>query len=236
MPVNKNKKTLSQNITRILKDMGASKIGIAPAERLKKAPEGFRPGDILSGAKNVIAIAISQIPSVVDNVPAARFTFSQQYHVITRKLDDLAMAASRFLDKEGFSTVQIPADGFYDRQSLRAHLYHEEAAAAAGLGEIGLNNMLITPEYGARLQLVTVITDAPLEASPEFKKGLCKRWQKKCHLVCAKMCPVECISEKDGFRKELCIYYHNKFLSEGLHIYIPNVLCGLCVKACKGFD
>jgi O-acetylhomoserine (thiol)-lyase len=99
-----------------------------------------------------------------------------------------------------------------------------------------MNNLLINPEFGARVQLVTVITNAPLEPSPVPKKGLCKRWQKVCDQACVKMCPVECISEKEKFNKELCIYYHNKYLSEGFHIYVPNLLCGLCMKACKGFD
>ena len=45
------------------------------------------------------------------------------------------------------------------------------AAVAAGLGELGLNNMFICPEYGIRVRLGSVITDAPLAPDPLEKIG-----------------------------------------------------------------
>jgi len=45
------------------------------------------------------------------------------------------------------------------------------AAVGAGLGELGLNNAFICPEYGIRVRLGSVITNAPLVADPLDKIG-----------------------------------------------------------------
>jgi epoxyqueuosine reductase QueG len=224
-------KNLTKQVFDFLHEEGGDAMGIAPVERFEDAPQGYHPRDILRSSRNVVVIGMRQIDSVVDNLPASRYTFSQHYHILTRKLDDLAISLSKFLEQKGYKSIQIPAEGFYDKKTMHGHLYHDGAAVLAGLGEIGLNNLLLTPKFGPRIQLVSVVNDAPLEGSPVLGKGLCKEWQKVCNKACITACPANCISE-NGFKKELCFYYHDKFLSEGLHIYIPKVLCGLCVKAC----
>ena len=44
-------------------------------------------------------------------------------------------------------------------------LYMKDAAVLAGLGCIGRNNLLITPEYGPRVRLRVVLLDAELTAT-----------------------------------------------------------------------
>ncbi|MFO8110614.1 MAG: reductive dehalogenase [Thermoplasmata archaeon] len=68
-------------------------------------------------------------------------------------------------------------------------------AVQAGLGELGRNGLLITPEWGARVKICKVFTDLPLAHDEpqnfgitEFCKG-CKR--------CAETCEVDAISMDD---------------------------------------
>ncbi len=66
------------------------------------------------------------------------------------------------------------------------------AAVAAGLGEIGYSNLLLTPEFGPRQRVAAIITDAPLEPDPLFEGKLCDRC-----MLCVKNCPGHAISPKE---------------------------------------
>ena len=50
---------------------------------------------------------------------------------------------------------------------------NRHAAVRAGLGEFGLNNVVVTPEYGPRVRFNSVITQAELEPSPLLKEKVC---------------------------------------------------------------
>ena len=62
---------------------------------------------------------------------------------------------------------------------------HKMAATSAGLGWIGKNGLLISTDYGPRLSLATVLTDAPLEPDAPMEHSLCG----EC-MLCMKHCPV----------------------------------------------
>ena len=224
---------LTEQVFDFLYKQGADVIGIAPVERFKAVPQERHPRSILSSCLNVLVIGMRQIDSVIDNLPSSNYTFTQQYHLILKQLDDVGMSVSIFLSEKGYRSVQIPSEGFYDgnKRTMQGHLSHIEAAVFAGLGEKGLNNMLLTPKFGPRIQLASIVNDAPLKGSPRVETGLCKQWQTDCKKACISLCPAGCISEQ-GVDRDLCIYYQNNVLSGGIHLYISNVACGICVKAC----
>ena len=47
------------------------------------------------------------------------------------------------------------------------------AATSAGIGWVGKNGLLISPEHGPRLSLATVLTDAPLAADAPVEASRC---------------------------------------------------------------
>lgn len=65
-------------------------------------------------------------------------------------------------------------------------------AIDAGLGELGRNGLLITPQFGPRLQIAKVITDLPLLADQPIEFGAA-RFCEICQR-CAEHCPGEAIS------------------------------------------
>ncbi|HJX23484.1 MAG TPA: hypothetical protein VJ574_03630, partial [Candidatus Bathyarchaeia archaeon] len=79
--------------------------------------------------------------------------------------------------------------------NFRLFLYGEIpfvlAGYKAGLGTIGKSSLLITPQFGPRVNLGTVITDAQLEPDQPIEANFCK----DC-LVCAKTCLGQAISDK----------------------------------------
>jgi epoxyqueuosine reductase len=66
-------------------------------------------------------------------------------------------------------------------------------AIDAGLGELGRNGLLITPQFGPRVRLCKVLTDLPLKPSKPVDFGL-QEFCEKCD-NCLKNCPAQAISE-----------------------------------------
>lgn len=64
-------------------------------------------------------------------------------------------------------------------------------AINAGLGELGRNGLLITPQFGPRVRLCTVLTDMPLAADKPIDFGV-KTFCRNCG-KCAEMCPSKAI-------------------------------------------
>jgi len=103
-------------------------------------------------------------------------------------------------------------------------------AHLAGLGWIGKSCLLITPQYGPRVRLASILTDAPLE-SGELLPSECGGRRD-----CVEVCPPKAITgvpfrpsePRDvRFRAQLCRDYSRRraqLLGEGI--------CGLCVYIC----
>ncbi|MEW6600518.1 MAG: epoxyqueuosine reductase, partial [Nitrospirota bacterium] len=105
------------------------------------------------------------------------------------------------LKAAGYKYLSIPADSDRIKNSFIARLYplfpHKMAATCAGLGWIGKNGLLINPEYGPRLSLATVLTDAPLKAVKPYTKSLCGT----CSL-CVDYCPSLALTGNNWSTKE----------------------------------
>ncbi|HWR06272.1 hypothetical protein [Sporomusa sp.] len=128
------------------------------------------------------------------------------HEILNIELQTLSMYSALFLEKNGYRTVYMPTTygntmswpGNLDRSLPRAApqwygpFSHRHAAVAAGLGEFGLNNLFLTPEYGPRVRLVSIITAAPLTADPVLENPICLG--KKCSL-CVKACPAKAFGD-----------------------------------------
>mgnify|MGYP001824631007 FL=1 len=73
------------------------------------------------------------------------------------------------------------------------------AAVACGLGEIGLNGEVLTPEYGTRQRFQMIITDAVLESDSILEENICD----KCGL-CAAICPLNAIDMQNISEISVC--------------------------------
>lgn len=93
-----------------------------------------------------------------------------------RRMDALAVKVAQQLEAEGYQSVGKLKTGL---------LPHKTVALRAGLGFIGKNNLLITPEYGCALMLGKVLTTAPFRATSQPPQtpecGDCR--------LCAEKCP-----------------------------------------------
>jgi len=195
-------RNLTSKVKSFISEKGAPLIGIAPVERFAKAPKGCQPEDLLPGATNVIMFAFPMLESTFIT-PNPR-VYVLRYHQLREKSQNVGYEVCRFIEDQGFHAVNLPGTApmdVEDKKILFGDFSYRHAAVEAGLGEIGWNQLLITPQYGPRVWLMAVITDAPLVADPRLKKEVCKK--EKCNL-CVPACPQGALTPGQPTDKSKC--------------------------------
>jgi ferredoxin len=145
------------------------------------------------------------------------------YDVVTPALDVLAHDVSRWLAGRRFRAFPVPGSSPYDTERLEGIFSHKLAAHLAGLGWIGKNSLLLTRAFGPRVRLVTVLTDAPLEAGSSLDRrcGRCR--------VCVDACPVDAFS---GTEFQADQDRELRFDAFKCSEYRRQHACGRCVAVC----
>jgi len=143
-------------------------------------------------------------------------------------LDRNAFELARRIELMGVAALAVGASQTVDWTVQRGHLSHKEVARRAGLGWIGRNNLLVTPQRGSRVRLVTVLTDLPLPTGQPLERG-CGECRD-----CLQACPAGAIREDPAeFDHHRC-YDQLKVFKNSLNL--GHYICGVCVKACRGKD
>jgi epoxyqueuosine reductase QueG len=223
-------RNLRAQATRDLKQFargeGADLVGVASADRFAGAPSGHRPEDILEGARSVVSCAL-ELPVGALLGPAT--AYHQIMISVHQELDRLARRIALHLEVQGAVAVPVPADEPYrewDEQQSRGvgDLSHKHAAQAAGLGKLGKSSLLITREYGNRIQLVSIVTQADLEPDPLLDWEPCPG---SCTL-CVRACPAGAIGTDGAVDQALCRKVMMERLPRGWIIES----CSKCRLAC----
>src|SRR5574340_165291 len=202
---------MKTSLRKELFDLGATVVGIADLR-------GYLSGEI-SHFGRAVSIGVDR-------------KLNEDTVVLLAKLQRRAV---RFLKARGHRTLAIPPDSDRKKDTFISKLYslfnHKMAATSAGIGWVGKNGLLISPDHGPRLSLATVLTNAPLTADEPMEHSLCGG----CTL-CVEHCPSRAItgatwSWRDPFvelvRLNVCRGHKaGKRRTEGK----PN--CGLCVNIC----
>ncbi len=197
----------SQELTDELRNFSLERLtvdlfGIAALERFEGAPEGRRPADYVPDAFAVISMGL-KIPDAAVDVAGHYETPGKTvapymwygYVELNWELSAIARQVVRFLEKKGFKGLPFPPTGLLYKYGNVADFSHRHAAVAAGLGEFGFNGLLLTPDFGPRLRLVSVITNAPLEGSQMYSgPRLCR--PDHCGYACLRACPTSAMAGK----------------------------------------
>ncbi len=222
---------LKDEVLGFLKERGADLIGFAPVNRwdeLNEVHPDFRPGRLFPQGKTVIVFGMGMPLPVVETTPSAMHM--ELYNTVNRVLDDLAYQLSRHLCRKGIASYSFPRDGYGNiriiKDKPRAAFSHVYAAKYAGLGTIGMNNVILTSEYGPRIRWVSVFADAVIEGDPIMEKELCIRCR-----ACAQCCPVNAILPRDDrykpdFNSLACAQRAEDLTRRRCY---P---CGICIKVC----
>jgi len=191
-----------------IKNLGADLVGVADTEPLKQLR--LDPPDLIDSFQRALSIALSRI------------------------LDQIAFHAANLLQRDGFNSIPIPASQVLDREHWYGAITHKAVGRMAGLGWQGKSLLLVNPDYGPRIRLATVLTDAPLnpDGPIENRCGDCT--------ACRDACPVGAIKgvgTKDNYETREEALYFSRCAEKlaGEFSKLPNVgsaICGICIKAC----
>ena len=217
---------LTAKLKEFIFEQGADLVGIAPIERFAQAPEGHRPDDYLIAARSVVVIAFRLFDSIMDALPQSRPRYTEHFFTTNMELNICANKTAHFLVEQGFDSAPIYYSGaeyriphdtpFFDEMSFK------HAAVEAGLGRMGRNQLLITPQFGPRIRLIIVLTQAELQPDEKIEKELCNI--ESCGYRCLVNCPVEALKKDGTMDKRACATYMFETLNP--------LRCGMCIVSC----
>lgn len=196
-------------------------------EYMSKDPQKrANPQEILPGAKSVICLGMNYYQSGAkdSDYKVARYAFGKDYHkVIEKKLKKLRqfiIEKHPSLTKQDFK-LYSDAGPFLERAF----------AAKAGLGFIGKNTTLITPEFGSWVFLAELITTLELTPDLPLKKfiGDCGDCDK-----CIKACPTGALKKPYELDARKCISYQTIENKGPLTVGIKDRAfgCDICQEVC----
>lgn len=167
--------------------------------------------------------------------------YYNHYKQVNRELQELSESVVIKMNKSGFDAITVRPSvtthelNSYFNQTASNPLSHKLVATKAGLGWIGKTGLFVSPEYGPRVRLVSILTRSPLK--PQFSPIEQSRCG-ECN-ICVDTCPASAASgdhwdisvDRDTF------YYAQKCRNktwefEQGKIGSNNNICGVCLSVC----
>ncbi|MCB2182782.1 MAG: 4Fe-4S dicluster domain-containing protein [Desulfobulbaceae bacterium] len=216
-----------------IQDCGASIVRVADTSRL--AGIDTEPEDLLDNYPRAVSIAIRLSDSVIDEIDMQPTPlYSSHYSRVNALLDDVAIRVTNLLQLNGARAVPIPASQILDSEKWSSYISHKAVAIAAGIGWQGKSLLIVNPDFGPRIRLTTVLTNADLEPDSPIKNrcGKCNQ--------CKEHCPAGAIigvntdshysTRSEAIDLEKCVHQVRDVFGE-----LPNIMpliCGICIKVC----
>lgn len=222
---------IKEKICQKARDLGAGMVRSCSVKKWSDIPiqePEFWPENIWPWSRNVIVLAIPLFAPMVQTTPS--MVYQELYDTSNRILDEMSYRLANYIVSElGYRAIFFPRDCYYSIEVLtenpNAAFSHVLAGCYAGIGSIGDSHNLISREYGPRMRLVSVITDAPLAEDPMSEEDLCIHCGR-----CRRECPVQCLKENGDD-----IYSMDKIACTRHHVGLKNDHhwpCGKCISVC----
>jgi len=225
------------------RSLGAEIYGVASAEAYgAEFPQKPQPERYASGARSVIIIGMPQSPELWATVArpqlaavsqktsdeasnaglggkrtpkgAERYFINPEQTMLTNELLKIAYKVTWKLNREGYKAFYFHPFKPEPRFKTAA-FYFMPAMYLAGIGQMGLNCSIITPEYGPRIWVTAIITDKELPSGQpvgpvQYEDCL------NCG-ICVEQCPSHSLDGKGWKNVHGCASYG---------------CCGTCLSVC----
>ena len=176
------------------------------------------PNDYLANAKSVIVIGLHYPDACIERAgkPPSEgvgfYSVYAQWGVLT-ELASIALDIVRYLENAGYRAVStldlttISSKTLHPWGRIPDATSNRFAALCAGLGEIGWQGVVLTPEYGLRQRFISIITDALLKPDNLYQgPTLCDRC-----FDCVDACPIGALDKE----KSVVLKIENKVFEFG---------------------
>jgi epoxyqueuosine reductase QueG len=222
-------------LTTKLKDLAFSKgaclFGVAnPQKGFDKALRGHKPLDIMPDCRSVIVTGVAtgtEMDRFFKPITHGNEAFNRLSNLF---LDSILLSEKQFLEDHGHKSKV--AEGTSDQEKSIPVLGYKVCAYEAGLGVYGRFGVIITKEYGPRVNWGVLLVDVELAYTGRLE-GFepCKDCT-----VCATLCPAKAIDVKKpppmGHDRSRCVSF-----VMGLRDYYTTVggyrgHCGVCFEKC----
>lgn len=204
-------------------------IGVASVDKspeLKEKTAVFLPTakSVVVFAKETYKAVVSLLgPSKETGAPEPGEVLSTHAAYIYGRLNRAVHEMADLFAEQGYRSIPLcAAPGFItDQRFIRALFSYKHAAVLSGLGTMGRNSLLITPEFGPRVRLACLLTEAPLKETLPIQKDLCV----SCN-ACIRECPAQAIQEPGPGQ----VYAINRFACRAYRQ--AGLVCSVCLKVC----
>ncbi len=165
--------------------LGADLVGIADGEAMDRNPpdpaDPRRPSDVTDLDAGRVIVLAKRLSNGVARIPHwGDRTKGDNDELALSTLEEISLELVFWLEELGYPAVIIPpthVDPWRYRDDPGQHmdtlLSLPHAAVEAGLGTLGLNRQLLTPEYGPRVILTAVMCSVEVEPDRPRTDALC---------------------------------------------------------------
>ncbi len=190
-----------------------------------------------------ITIGIRLDDKIIDGiVNGPTDEYAEHYDQINTVLNNIAREVRRNLKRQGYkaeiikATIKTGEEKKYPNYSknLSVEFPHKTAATRSGLGWIGKTALLVSPKFGPRIRLVTILTNKKLVTGQPVKKSLCGTCD-----ICVKKCPAKAANGKTWSvgmqRDEFFDAFECRSTAKELGMQrtgSKECICGICVSVC----
>jgi epoxyqueuosine reductase len=175
---------MSERIKRVARFYGADLVGICELDRRWVYSHYFDRetgayGELEIPYKYAIVMGVEMDWEGINQSPG--FPASAATALAYSRMAEIAPSLAKYIRALGHPAVPAGND---TAQSI-------PLAIDAGLGELGRNGLLATPEFGSRQRICKVLTDLPLQPDQPVDFGM-QKFCEKCYM-CAGSCPADAI-------------------------------------------
>lgn len=198
----------SDEVKAFARERGADVVGVASVSEYHGPVDQLgSPFLVMPEAKTLVSIGVAMLlGSIRSNSRVATMDSVKMYDELRR----IGYDVGRFIERRGYMAATVPPTFLMtnskETKGMVADIQHKSAAEAAGVGVVGNGDLLVTPEFGPRVRLATVVTSAPLQPDKRLDWDPCGN----CH-KCAAVCPVGAISlDGKGMAKPMRCFHRTE--------------------------
>ncbi len=180
--------------------------GCAAAETLENEPEGYRPTDLLPGARSILCLALPVARGVYRSGSRVNKMYWRQANIYYRNLDLLTSNLAGMIEGQNEAAASVPACFPFDLKGFGdfwGFVNLARMAEAVGLGRIGRTGLLMHPDFGPRLHIGGLVTTLDL---PQVTVGAGQAFTcpEDCH-DCQTACPVDALDGQGRVDRVACV-------------------------------